>query len=863
MNRSIHFMNFVRKAGLAVLMTFFTSALYAQVTGLNYSLSPTAERVIWSDISGLSNGYIYGGKVGIGFGQYIELEGIYQFGRDFTTAPNRISQNPDFSAQLSELPVRDLEINKYGLNTKLNLSSRAIVPYLNIGAGVIEFRQDNHTNSRQLYYSGGAGLMTTIASRYSIFAEVNRTGYRLNSADLYTENDLTNAGLAPSSFSEILYHSWNAKLGLKVYLGGSRFDDPSQTSFVFLDRYNGGLFNTRISITPTYGQIFFDESLGMPSTQHIAGLTAGLEFGPHVTIQGFYWSGFETEDSFSRDGLTMYGAELKSSLFRSNITPYLTLGAGYLSMDDEYIAAHSPLIDNQIFGLAGVGMDFHISNRVTIDSSLRTMMNSVNNPEPDSWTQDFKFSSMFTAGVTIKIGSLSGRRAYERRQHYSQISEDPVRRPEVIAEKTEPKPEPVTKAEEPDTKKEDIAVDQKPTLTVTEEKPSTTEEKTVIVNELPTELQLAVMREAAITEQIARAVVEGDTAKADFLKSEREMIRSQLMGVGVQKPIEREVEVRTAPERDTRTFTLPVLEEGEIYIRFGTPEPRQKPRRPVVSEPVEAPSDEETRTQELEDTISALLDQYLHKESTPDVSDTAEAKLQEMELRLNRLMEALESRPGSDQNIDARFESFEQKVLELLQGQAAPTIQENQQDLDARFDEFERRMLNILELQGAQDEEREVVSREVQTRTVSGGLTRETQGRDLQGLSVYTGVSSPLQMLIGVRADYGTILGNRLQMAPEFTFGFGSSTTMYNINMNMLYNIRSLPLEESLNPYVGLGVGIMAFTSPPDNLNGIQLTGSILLGMEFQTNNGAFFVDYANFNLFKVNRLQAGYRFYF
>jgi|GEM_PF-1487328 len=874
MNRSIHFMNFVRRAGLAVLMTFFTSVLYAQVTGLNYSLSPTAEHIIWSDNSSLSNGFIYGGKIGIGFGQYIELEGIYQLGRDFRTAPNRISQDPDFSQQFSELPVRELSIHKYGVNTKLNLTSRTIVPYVNIGAGVMEFKQDNHTNNRQLYYTGGAGVMTTIASRYSIFAEVNRTGYRLNPGDLYTEDDLTNAGVSPGSLNEVLSHSWNAKIGLKAYLGGSRFDDPSQTSFVFLDKYNGGLYNTRISVTPVYGQIFFNESVGMPSTQHFTGLSAGFEFGPHVTLQGFYWKGLNNNDSFNIEGLSMFGAEFKSSLLRSNITPYITLGAGYLSMDNEYRTTNSPQIDNQVFGLAGIGTDFHLSNRVTIDAGLRAMMNSVNNPEAESWQQSFKFSPMFTAGVTVKIGSLSGRRAYERRQQYAQESADPVRRPEVIVEQPQPKPEPEVAAEEPVAKEEEKVVDQqpvakapaiteKPTETKTEEKADLSERRGLIINEPSAELELVVMRESALTELIARAVVEADSAKADFLKSERDMIRSQLMGVGVQRPIEREVEVRTAPERDTRTFTLPVLEEGEIYIRFGKPEPRQQPRQPAVSEPVQAPTDVESRTQDLENAVSRLLDQYLQRESSEEVSDTADTKLQEMELRLNRLMEALESRPGVDQDIDARFESFEQKVLELLQKQPAPAVQESRQDLDARFDEFERRMLNILEQQGAQAQEREVVSREVQTRTVSGGPARETQGRDLQGMSVYTGISSPLQMLIGVRADYGAILGNRLQLMPEFTFGFGSSTTMYNINMNMLYNLDFIPLEEPFKPYAGIGVGILAFTNPPDDLKGIQLTGSLLLGMEYQLNRGAFFVDYANYNLFKINRLQAGYRFYF
>ncbi|NBC64925.1 MAG: outer membrane beta-barrel protein [Bacteroidetes bacterium] len=873
MNRSIHFMNFARRAGLAVLMTFFTSAVYAQVTGLNYSFSPTAERLIWSDNSGLSNGYIYGGKIGVGFGQYIELEGIYQFGRDFKTAPHRISQDPDFSEQFSELSIRDLAINKYGLNTKLNLTSRTMVPYVNIGVGVLEFKQDNLINNRQLYYTGGAGLMTTIASRYSIFAEVNKTGYRLNLGNLYSEDELTNVGVAPESLNELLNHSWNVKVGLKAYLGGSRYDDPSQTSFVFLDKYNGGLYNTRINITPVYGQIYFNESLGMPKNQQFAGLSAGFEFGPHVALQGFYWRGLNGEN-LKFEGISMYGAEFKSSLLRSNITPYVTLGAGYLSLDEDYRTDNLPQISNQVFGLAGLGADFHVSKRVTIDAAVRTMMNSLENPEPDTWLQNLEFSPVLTAGVTIKIGSISNKRASQKRQQMTIVSEGPriepetetepqttTREPEVVRAETEPQPEAKTEQTTPKTETKPAgeirAVDQKET-----------ERTGTIVSDLSPEIQLVVMREALLTEQIASAVADGDSAKAEFLKSEREELRSQLMTVGFKKlKEEEEADVLPAPVLDTRTFTLPVLEEGEIYIRFGKPEPRQQRPQQVVSEPSQATGDESNRTQDLENSVNRLLDEYLEREGSQTVSDTADTQLMDMEARLNRLMEALENTPESNQNIDARLESFEQKVLELLEAQSAqtqsqqPSTQESQEYLDARLNEFEKRMMNILERQRPAVQQDQII-RERQT-TSSSTITRDTQGRELQGLGVYTGISNPLQMIIGVRADYGTILGDRLQILPEFVFGFGSSTTMYNINMNMHYNLDFARFGESFVPYAGIGAGILAFSNPPSDFNGIQLTGSIFLGTEYQLSTGALFVDYTNYNLFKVNRLQVGYRFYF
>jgi len=866
-NKMKHVLIFLKKAGLALLMMGLASTAYAQVAGLNYSFSPTAERVIWSDNSGLSNGFIYGGKIGVGFGQYVELEGSYQFGRDFSTDPQRISQDSNFNTLFSQLPNRDLSINKYGVNTRLNLTSWTFVPYLNIGAGMIEFRQDDHLNNRSLYYAGGAGVMTTLASRYSIFAEVNRTGYRLNPGSLYTEDDLTNAAISPGTLNEVLYHSWNVKIGLKAYLGGNRYDDPSQTSFVFLDEYNGGLYNTRINITPVYGQIYFNESLGMPNNQQFAGLSAGFEFGPHVALQGFYWKGLNSDD-LEFEGISMYGAEFKSSLLRSNVTPYLTLGAGYLSLDEDYRTDNLPQIDSQVFGLAGLGADFHVSKRITIDAAVRTMMNTIENPEPGTWQQSLEFSPMLTAGVTVKIGSISNKRASRKRQQMAVVSEGPRIQPETDTEPQTTKPEPdVVRAE---TKRQsEVETETKPageTRTVDQKE---AERTGTIMSDLSPEIQLVVMREAVLNEQIARAVAEGDSSKAEFLKSERDELRTQLMTVGFDKPTEKDgdTNVQAAPVLDTRTFTLPVLEEGEIYIRFGKPEPRQQRPQQAVSEPSQTVGDESTRTQDLENSVNRLLDEYLEREGSQTVSDTADTQLQDMEARLNRLMEALENTPGTDQNIDARLESFEQRVLELLETQSSqtqsqqPSTQESQEYLDARLDDFESRILNILERQSPADQ-REQVIRERRT-TTSSTLTRDTQGRELQGLSLYTGISNPLQMIIGVRADYGAILGYRLQILPEFVFGFGSSTTMYNINMNMLYKLDFARFGESFVPYAGIGAGILAFSNPPSNYNGIQLTGSIILGTEYQLRTGALFVDYANYNLFKINRLQLGYRFNF
>lgn len=50
---------------------------HAQVSGISYSFSPIGEYTLWDNNAGITDGYGFGGSMGIGFGQYLELHGTY------------------------------------------------------------------------------------------------------------------------------------------------------------------------------------------------------------------------------------------------------------------------------------------------------------------------------------------------------------------------------------------------------------------------------------------------------------------------------------------------------------------------------------------------------------------------------------------------------------------------------------------------------------------------------------------------------------------------------------------------------------------------------------------------------------------
>ena len=106
---------------LAVLILFGTAdAAQAQVRGISYTLSPEVDRVYFDRNAGLEQDYLYGGAIGFGVGQYIELSGLYLMNP-------RISRNladitgvdgPMREALLG-LPIYDVSMNQDGGRLRL------------------------------------------------------------------------------------------------------------------------------------------------------------------------------------------------------------------------------------------------------------------------------------------------------------------------------------------------------------------------------------------------------------------------------------------------------------------------------------------------------------------------------------------------------------------------------------------------------------------------------------------------------------------------------------------------------------------------------------------------------------------------
>jgi len=327
---------------LGLLLTVIPAS--AQVTGVSYTVSPLGTRVYWDDDAGLEDSYLYGGELGFGFGEYLELGGIYVFNNDIETDFSAFSgENAAVMARIAALPPREVQLQRYGGKLRVNLGRGAIVPFVTAGTGLLSLDVDGTGTHEQIYVTGGLGVKLSVDSRYTVSLAAENLAYRYNPGTaFFTDADLAQVGLTRADFNEQEVANWAATASLKFYLGGRQRDQITDIDRALQDQFRGG--NFRLAVEPFYGQINFADELqaDFGEDQTVAGLNAGVDLGPYLGLRAFYWRGTEDADALDTElpegfeDLTLYGGELDLRFGRNiagSLAPYLILGAGYADVD--------------------------------------------------------------------------------------------------------------------------------------------------------------------------------------------------------------------------------------------------------------------------------------------------------------------------------------------------------------------------------------------------------------------------------------------------------------------------------------------------------------------------------------------------
>jgi hypothetical protein len=509
--------------GLVLLAGLSTSTSRAQVNGISYTLSPVGKYVSYSDKTGLSDAFMYGGELGFGFGKFMELSGSYVLGNsiktDFSNYPSSMfTADPSFSegilASLNALEKRKMDVTRMGGKLRVNIGSGRFIPFVTAGTGVQQLNSDGLEKSEQIYTDLGVGLTFSVANRYTLSVGAENLTYRYNPAStLLSEDDLNTLGMTRQSFNMTTVNSPTLSTSIKIFLGGRSGSVMTDTDRAMLNQFKKG--RLRLVLEPFYGQVNFNSALGFPDTRAVAGLNAGFDLGPFIGLRGFYWADTKQETAFDGglpDGfgdLKMYGGELNLKFRESGLIPYLVVGAGYMDVENSaaFENANGVAAKNRQFAVGGAGLEFPLTSSVKLFGGARGLFMSTEDIEDINGPSSVFGSMMYTGGIHLSLGRKA-------RKPSGTVRPMPVPAPE------------------------------QPAVAVVQGQPA----PFVAVADSPES------RVAALEAELKQV-----TARLDSLKMAQFVEQDAAVGhVAVAKG-----------NISNRTMTIPVPETGEIYIRFG------------------------------------------------------------------------------------------------------------------------------------------------------------------------------------------------------------------------------------------------------------------------------------------------------
>lgn len=389
-----------------IIPLFCFQMLVAQMEDISFTLAPTAEYVWWDDQTGLANDFLYGGKIGFGFGEYLELSGIFQTSNqlqtDFSSFGFENFSNESFEPQ-------DVTLNRYGGELKVNFSKGTFSPYATIGTGVQSIEM-NDAKFEQIYAGLGLGLRLGISNRINLLVEARATGFRIDAANnLLSPANQAEYGVNLNTYGTEETLNVGARAALQIYLGGRKPGELSALDRAYLSQYQGDFKGWSWVLEPSLAYLDFDSDSFYRNTW-MAGGYFGVDFTKFVGVRAYYFQSMQDESiSLDFDDLNMYGLEFRAKLNDGRgVNPYLILGGGYLNVMSDYegvLAGNGA--QSAGFANAGLGLDIPLGRTILITGGVRAMATSTRNITDLNGPDVLQSHIMYNAGIKIQVGKKS------------------------------------------------------------------------------------------------------------------------------------------------------------------------------------------------------------------------------------------------------------------------------------------------------------------------------------------------------------------------------------------------------------------------------------------------------------------------
>lgn len=416
---------------LLALLLIGTPSLVAQVSGISYTLSPSANYTFWDQQAGLGDGILAGGHLGIGFGENVELRGMYLFDvglqRDFSDV---LGQE---LAGLGDLAERDINLSRYGGEVRLNIGRSRLLPFLTLGAGIQSIEMDGGLRNEHVFASGGLGITLKVADRFTFKLEGKNTAYNFNPVrNLLTAEERTGLSLGEADFFNERLSNWSIGTGLTVYLGGRRPGTLTELDRAYAEAFTGGFSNISLLVEPTLSRINFDNALPYRDL-YLGGAGIGLDFGPLVGFRAFYLQGMEDDRiGLDFDDIAVYGADFRFRFSSSTtgLSPFVSLGGGYIDTQEGYLGNNNTTeAVSQAFASGGLGASLNLSRSFSLTGNYKVLLTTSEDVENVESTDQIATSNQWSVGINLAFG----KKAKRPDAMFTSVAQQDLERQQVMA----------------------------------------------------------------------------------------------------------------------------------------------------------------------------------------------------------------------------------------------------------------------------------------------------------------------------------------------------------------------------------------------------------------------------------------------
>jgi hypothetical protein len=392
---------------------------HAQMKDITVTLQPTASYNWFDKNTAIEDGVMYGGRLGFGFGETIELRALYERSADLNNTVDGLNFfSPDF---VNNFNSRSVDIERIGGEFKANIPTRGtFVPYFTFGAGVQKLKVDiaaagapaNELKSEQIYGAVGLGTQIKLGSRLFLNLEAKNTIFNMNPNSVLFQD-----GQDPGEIEGWLgndtntrMYNWSVLAGLQLYLGGRSPEEASALDRAYKNKFSGGQSGFKLIIEPVGAFINFDNDTNLRDSYFLGG-KLGFDFNDYVGIRGYYYQSTRDEEiSTDWDEIAMYGGDFIAKLNVSRgLVPYINVGGGYLNVNNSTYIGKDGLTSaaSGYFAKGGVGLNVPLGRNFEVfgDASLMyTSDRDANDLQNLTAPDELRQHTMYTVGLRFQLG---------------------------------------------------------------------------------------------------------------------------------------------------------------------------------------------------------------------------------------------------------------------------------------------------------------------------------------------------------------------------------------------------------------------------------------------------------------------------